>query len=51
MSQFSQEQLDYFYGFPAWAVAAWATPATLTPGPLEPGCFTIPARRHPTTLS
>lgn len=24
MSQFAQEQLDYFYGFPAWAVAAWA---------------------------
>jgi hypothetical protein len=24
MSQFSQEQLDYFYGFPAWLVAAWA---------------------------
>jgi len=25
MSQFSQEQLDYFYGFPAWVEAAWAT--------------------------
>ena len=24
MSQFSQEQLTYFYGFPAWANAAWA---------------------------
>jgi hypothetical protein len=24
MSQFTQEQLDYFYAFPAWAVAAWA---------------------------
>ena len=24
MSQFTQEQLDYFYGFPTWAVAAWA---------------------------
>jgi hypothetical protein len=24
MSQFTQEQLDYFYGFPAWAVAGWA---------------------------
>lgn len=24
MSSFSQEQLDYFYGFPAWVVAAWA---------------------------
>jgi hypothetical protein len=24
MSQFSQEQLDYFYAFPTWAVAAWA---------------------------
>jgi len=24
MSQFSQEQLDYFYSFPAWLVAAWA---------------------------
>lgn len=24
MSQFPQEQLEYFYGFPAWAVAAWA---------------------------
>lgn len=24
MSQFPQEQLDYFYGFPAWAVAGWA---------------------------
>jgi len=24
MSQFTSEQLDYFYGFPAWVVAAWA---------------------------
>jgi len=24
MSAFSQQQLDYFYGFPAWMVAAWA---------------------------
>ncbi len=24
MSQFTQEQLDYFYSFPAWADAAWA---------------------------
>jgi hypothetical protein len=24
MSQFSPEQLAYFYGFPSWAVAAWA---------------------------
>lgn len=24
MGQFPQEQLDYFYGFPAWMVAAWA---------------------------
>ena len=24
MSQFTQPQLDYFYGFPAWAVAGWA---------------------------
>ena len=24
MSQFSQEQLDYFNGFPAWVVACWA---------------------------
>lgn len=24
MSQFTQEQLDYFYGFPSWMVAAWA---------------------------
>jgi len=24
MSQFSAEQLDYFYAFPAWVVAAWA---------------------------
>lgn len=24
MSQFSQEQLTYFYGFPTWAVACWA---------------------------
>jgi hypothetical protein len=24
MSQFSAEQLAYFYGFPAWATAAWA---------------------------
>jgi len=24
MSQFTPEQLEYFYGFPAWAVAAWA---------------------------
>lgn len=25
MAQFTKEQLEYFYGFPAWAVAAWAT--------------------------
>jgi hypothetical protein len=24
MSSFTQQQLDYFYGFPAWVVAAWA---------------------------
>lgn len=24
MSQFSPEQLDYFYAFPTWMVAAWA---------------------------
>ena len=24
MSQFPPEQLEYFYGFPAWSVAAWA---------------------------
>lgn len=24
MSQFSPEQLDYFYAFPAWVVAFWA---------------------------
>ena len=24
MGQFSPEQLDYFYGFPAWVVATWA---------------------------
>ena len=24
MSQFTPEQLDYFYGFPTWVVAAWA---------------------------
>jgi len=24
MSQFSDEQLNYFYSFPAWAVAGWA---------------------------
>jgi len=24
MSQFTAEQLGYFYGFPSWAVAAWA---------------------------
>jgi hypothetical protein len=24
MSGFTPEQLEYFYGFPAWAVAAWA---------------------------
>lgn len=24
MSRFSEEQLAYFYGFPAWAVACWA---------------------------
>jgi hypothetical protein len=24
MSQFTPEQLAYFYGFPAWAVGAWA---------------------------
>jgi hypothetical protein len=24
MSQFTPEQLDYFYSFPSWAVAAWA---------------------------
>ncbi len=25
MAQFTPEQLEYFYGFPAWAVAFWAT--------------------------
>ena len=25
MSQFTPEQLEYFYGFPTWAVACWAT--------------------------
>lgn len=25
MSNFSAEQLDYFYGFPVWMNAAWAT--------------------------
>lgn len=24
MSQFSEQQLEYFYGYPAWAVAGWA---------------------------
>jgi hypothetical protein len=24
MSNFTQEQLDYFYGYPAWATAGWA---------------------------
>jgi len=24
MSQFTEEQLAYFYGFPAWAVSGWA---------------------------
>ena len=24
MSQFTPEQLEYFYGFPAWAVGGWA---------------------------
>ena len=24
MSNFSEEQLEYFYGFPAWAVSGWA---------------------------
>ncbi len=24
MSQFSEEQLAYFYGYPTWAVAGWA---------------------------
>lgn len=24
MSAFSEEQLAYFYGFPAWVIAAWA---------------------------
>ncbi|MBY5991631.1 hypothetical protein [Ferrimonas balearica] len=24
MAQFSQDQLAFFYGFPAWVVAAWA---------------------------
>lgn len=24
MSQFSEEQLTYFYGFPAWVIAGWA---------------------------
>ena len=24
MSQFTPEQLEYFYGFPTWVVAAWA---------------------------
>ncbi len=24
MAQFTEEQLEYFYGFPVWMVAAWA---------------------------
>ena len=24
MGQFTEEQLEYFYGFPVWMVAAWA---------------------------
>ena len=24
MAQFTPEQLEYFYGFPSWAIAAWA---------------------------
>jgi hypothetical protein len=24
MGKFSQEQLDYFYGIPAWAISGWA---------------------------
>ena len=24
MSQYTPEQLDYYYGFPAWAIAFWA---------------------------
>jgi multisubunit Na+/H+ antiporter MnhB subunit len=24
MGQFTPEQLDYFYGYPSWAVAGWA---------------------------
>ena len=24
MNRFTQEQLDYFYSFPAWTIAAWA---------------------------
>ncbi len=24
MSQFTEEQLAYFYGFPAWAISGWA---------------------------
>jgi len=24
MAQFTQEQLDYFYGIPAWAISGWA---------------------------
>lgn len=24
MSEFTEEQLEYFYGFPAWAVSGWA---------------------------
>ena len=24
MSQFTEDQLEYFYGFPAWATAGWA---------------------------
>jgi hypothetical protein len=24
MSQFNEQQLEYFYGFPSWAIAAWA---------------------------
>jgi len=24
MSSFSEEQLSYFYGFPAWAISGWA---------------------------
>jgi len=47
MSQFSPEQLDYFYGFPAWVTVFWALGVW---GALLGSVALLLASRHAVTL-